>query len=715
MDFSLIKKLYETGVVALDERRLSAALTGIRQMLSALNYKAAPETFSELCHDYQLMVKYMSEGYADPDRHQLYLHFIQRGYELYTTLFREATLQRDAPTTHYATLWRTLQYMQGPHNMADLLGNSPSYRQLFEITYTSCVWDDTTYAQGKEILRSRSLSTFDQCVMISALTLATLDFFDRKKILLLFDVLDTPSNPACQIRVMVALLLLCIKYSRRWEAYPDILHKYQSLDKNHTFIHALRDIQVQLLLSRETQEIEKSLQEEIIPDMMKQAKQFKLNKKLGTEMLNDAAQQMEQNPEWNKHLSDSAWSRKLHKLIDMQQKGADIFMGSFRMFKQKFPFFSAAANWFCPFDIHHPEIEKIIREKTYIQGFINNANLCDSDKYSFSFMFAGIPAAQNAMLQKQLQENGLSEEMLSGQAVDDSLSKDSLLHLCRSYIQDLYRYFKLFHPHEQIADPFKLDLLFINTPLLKRLLNHEDLKLLGDFSFSEKHYPEARKFYELLEPSAEIYQKIGFCHQIAGKYAEAIQSYDRANLLGADDAWAMRQMADCYRRTGKYAKALQYYTELEKRNSEDCNNLIRIGECLICEGRYEEALPKLFKADYLDETTGNALRPLAWCLLSLNRMEEAQSYYQKILNRVPSATDFLNAGHVAWIQGNVKGAITLYRQSMQASSITSASLHFFSEDAELLQKHAILHDDLCIMVDILNGINLQDLSVAEIQ
>ena len=174
-------------------------------------------------------------------------------------------------------------------------------------------------------------------------------------------------------------------------------------------------------------------------------------------------------------------------------------------------------------------------------------------------------------------------------------------------------------------------------------------------------------------------------------------------------------MADCYRRTGKYAKALQYYTELEKRNSEDCNNLIRIGECLICEGRYEEALPKLFKADYLDETTGNALRPLAWCLLSLNRMEEAQSYYQKILNRVPSATDFLNAGHVAWIQGNVKGAITLYRQSMQASSITSASLHFFSEDAELLQKHAILHDDLCIMVDILNGINLQDLSVAEIQ
>ena len=139
MDFSLIKKLYETGVVALDERRLSAALTGIRQMLSALNYKAAPETFSELCHDYQLMVKYMSEGYADPDRHQLYLHFIQRGYELYTTLFREATLQRDAPTTHYATLWRTLQYMQGPHNMADLLGNSPSYRQLFEITYTNIV------------------------------------------------------------------------------------------------------------------------------------------------------------------------------------------------------------------------------------------------------------------------------------------------------------------------------------------------------------------------------------------------------------------------------------------------------------------------------------------------------------------------------------------------------------------------------------------------
>lgn len=710
MDFSLVKKIYDTGIQALDERRLSPALSGIKQMLSTLNCKSQAEAFSELCHDYQLMVNYMKEGYADPDRHQLYLRFIQRCYELYTALFRQAVLQHDAPATHYATLWRTLQYMQGPKNLADLRASSPSYRHLFEITYTSGIWDEMTYTIGKDILLSGHLSEFDQCVTISALTLATLDFFDRRKILLLFDILDTTSSSHCQIRIMVALHLLCIKYAERWEAYPEILYKFKSLDENSTFVHALRDIQVQFLLSRETQEIEKSLQEDIIPDMMKQAKQFRLNKKLGTEQFNDALHQIEQNPEWNKHLTDSAWNRKLHKLMDMQQKGADIFMGSFRMFKQKFPFFSVAANWFCPFDVHHPEIERIARDKTYLQAFINNANLCDSDKYSFCFMFAGIPAAQNAILQKQLQEAGLSEEALSGQAVDDSLNKDRLIQFCRSYIQDLYRYFKLFRPEEQLSDPFKLDLLFVNTPLLRDLISNGDIKRLGDFSFSEKHYTDARKFYELLEPSAEILQKIGFCYQIKGKYAEAIQAYDRANLLGADDAWVLRQLADCYRRTGEYAKALRLYNELEKMNSEDCDNLIRIGECLICEERYEEALPKLFKADYLDETTGKALRPLAWCLLSLNRIEEAKSYYLKILNGSPSATDFLNAGHVEWILGNVKEAIALYRQSLQSSVSTTATLQFFAEDAGLLQKHAIRHDDLCIMVDILNGLDLQDMS-----
>lgn len=706
MDAARVRKLYDSVLQSLDTHRLYDALTSMGQLLAEAGQKQFSEPYHELCRDYQLLMNYMKEGYQDPDRRKLFRQFLQRSYDLGATIYREVHLRSAA--SYYASLWRTLQLMEGPKSLNELFRQPVfSYRQLFELAYTSDNWDEATYEAVKRGFAEQRFSAYEGPTLISAVTLAAMEFFDVKKIKLLVDLLNMTTSVACQARAMVGLVLLVLRHAERITVYPELETSLQALADTPIFLHSIRDLQVQLLLSLETQNIEKSLREEIIPDMMKQAQELKLNKKWGTDFFHENLHEMEMNPAWDQKLDKTGWSKKVHRLIEMQQKGADIFMGSFRMFKQKFPFFAVAANWFYPFDAEQDDVAAVLRNNPALKSFIQQAELCDSDKYSFCLMVGALPASQSDLLRQQLQAAGITDGSPMDQAAEHEVAKDKLIKHIRIYIQDMYRYFKLFPHHSPANDPFSGDLLLTDCPLLKTFFSEKDLQELGDFAFSENLYDLSKYFYEMLPPSADNFQKIGFSYQTKGAYEKAIQAYDKANLLGADNAWGYRHLADCYRRTGQYAKALQLYTKLEKANPEDSSNLVRIGECLICEGKFEEALPKLFKADYIDESSGMALRALAWCLLSLGKTEQAQSYYKKILDRKPAAMDYLNAGHTEWILGNIPQAITFYRQSLQLRQQSVADLQFFAEDAQLLASHGILSDDLSMMVDIINERTLQ--------
>ena len=94
----------------------------------------------------------------------------------------------------------------------------------------------------------------------------------------------------------------------------------------------------------EQPELSDRLREDIIPEMMKQVREAKKNAQRSKdflaqhlsadELLSDAAL----NPEWDKDGKPSLFGQKMRELHEMQRKGADIFMSSFKMFKQNFPF-----------------------------------------------------------------------------------------------------------------------------------------------------------------------------------------------------------------------------------------------------------------------------------------------------------------------------------------------------------------------------------------
>ena len=156
------------------------------------------------------------------------------------------------------------------------------------------------------------------------------------------------------------------------------------------------EIQQLLLLTRETEQINKKMQEEILPRMMSDSQAFDK-----TIQIKDLSSLEDLSPELGKNIEEI--SKSLNKLNALQKKGADTHMGSFSQLKS-FPFFQQAAHWFYPFDKQTPEVSTLFRteddKKTSLMDMLLSSDeFCDSDKYSFCFTLN-----LNPMIQKGLTE-----------------------------------------------------------------------------------------------------------------------------------------------------------------------------------------------------------------------------------------------------------------------------------------------------------------------
>ena len=115
---------------------------------------------------------------------------------------------------------------------------------------------------------------------------------------------------------------------------------------------------------------------------------------------------------------------------------------------------------------------------------------------------------------------------------------------------------------------------------------------------------------------------------------------------------------------------------------------------------YDKALSYYYKVDYLDSKGTKARRPIAWCSFLAGKYEQAASWYQKILSATPTAPDYLNAAHVAWVRGNIREAINLYLQSIEAdgNNIKRFTQNFEHDTQELIDA-GIKQEDIPIILD----------------
>ena len=336
----------------------------------------------------------------------------------------------------------------------------------------------------------------------------------------------------------------------------------------------------------------------------------------------------------------------------------------------------------------------------------------NSDKYSLFFTIHQLPQAQQEMMLSQLNEQQMNELMENSNSNPEMIKRlnESPGAISNQYLHDLYRFFKLSVRRQEFRDIFQDKLDFHNVPALDNILYWADVLFpIADFYISKERWEEAVEIYKELEEIGEFegddiadgYQKFGYVLQKTKQYEEAIQAYLKADTLKPDNIWNNRHLATCYRLTKNYRAALTYYKKVEEVAPEDANVIFYIGNCLAEMEQYEEALNYFFKLDFIKSNCMKAWRGIGWCSFISRKYKQAMKYYEKIIGQKPQAIDYMNAGHVAWVMGDIQKAVTFYEKAIIACESREHFLEMFHKDEEALLKQGVREEDIPLMLDLL--------------
>ena len=729
-----IRNRYNEICANLASRRLKPAFDSIGKLVYENGLLAFADEYRTQEETYHYMLKYTLEGIHDPERQKIYLKLIvsvfqlaDKIYEALRTKFSssvEYEKKRGYKSLYYTDFEKLFSELEDYyHNMElnSLIENDelkiherqnkaiPHHQKLVGLFYHIWFRDELTADETGFLIKffaSPLIEVPYKSLIISALMLSLQRYFCPEKFSLLFDLYDSEEIQMNQ-RAMVALLINFFKYDKRIPFYPSIDGRLKIVSENGSFKRDLERIFIQFIRSRETEKINKKIQDEIIPEMIKISPTLK--DKINLDSLMEECFSEDENPEWEKIFKDfPGLMDKMEEFSELQMEGADVFISSFSMLKI-FPFFSELSNWFVPFFSENPEITKAINISDEVTGqlvkTIDSALvLCNSDKYSFCLSIKNFPAENLEFMAQgmkaemdQLNEIEKEEKVTSPGREAEFISNQ--------YIQDLYRFYKL-HPRKSgFDDIFRWRFDFHNLLTVGSILK-EDPKMLrniAEYYFSKNYFDEAAEIYNYLalaEKSGELYQKIAFCYQKLGDYQSALDSYMKAELYELNKLWNLQKIAFCYRSLKQPAKALEYYRLAEKVDPENLNIQLSIGHCLLELEQFEDALKCYFKVEYLSPGNKKVWRPVGWCSFVTGKKQQAEKYFQKLIDNEPNKHDLMNMGHVQWSLGHRKEALDCYKKAIEKIGLSEQEFfNIFEEDLHYLLEQGVDKDDVPIMLD----------------
>ena len=305
---------------------------------------------------------------------------------------------------------------------------------VFEKRCISVGWTDEESKEAHALLRSVLIPANDLAVMISAVTVSLLGIFDARKFQFLLTAYNEHQEELITQRALVGITLVAFHQQDHLALYPEFIAALSLLAESPHALKQLHNIQILLLLSRETVKIDKKMREEIIPQMMKSQQ---LNKAVYS--ITDLEDLEDMNPEWKADMEKRG--ERIRELSELQMEGADTYMTTFCQLKT-YPFLFHISLWFYPFDKQVPEVAALfetgqINDKSLINLMLNSPLFCNSDKYSFCLTVNSIPPSQRQALSMQIDvQNDWMKQNLNS-------AEEQANVICRQYIHDLYRFIKL--------------------------------------------------------------------------------------------------------------------------------------------------------------------------------------------------------------------------------------------------------------------------------
>jgi tetratricopeptide (TPR) repeat protein len=736
INVSKIKSQYNRLCFLVSARRVKDALDVLKTMVSESGYSDFFIQQEHLEHTYEQMLNYMLEGVQDPERDRVYhklltsiLELADRvkdqlleqlsGWHTYI-LKREVDRQQELTGKRVIETLDDLSFKRELDEMMDEGVVSPEAdderRRKLSAEIFKHLWLSNRYNEAENSLSAAIISCSDflwheKSLYISAILLSGLRYWDEGKVHRLIDFIEEEDQEV-SARALVALVILLYKYDLRVEFYPNIIHRLKLISEEQNLVQNLEKIVLQLIRTRDTLEIGRKLQEDLMPEMAKLKP--KLEDKLKMDDIRDELLEEGRNPDWESMFSESDdLYRKVDEFMKLQMEGADVYMTTFAHLKQ-FPFFNEMTNWLVPFHDKNPDLKEIYDSKSehfdpdiFVDGLKKTPFLCNSDKYSFIFNLRFLPEEQKHMLSNAflMEMEGMQEMLEDEKLTSGDFTKRTVFI---QYIQDLYRFFKISPFKNEFEDVFggKLDLYRSN--FFGHIVEEDSTtRNIAEFLFEKDHFEEALDIFKMLlekQPNdRELLEKAGYCYQKMGNFREAVTYYQRIGLTGEVNLWTLKNLGICYRKYGEYQEALKVYKKAAILQPDDQTIESLIGFCHLKLGNYTTALKHYFKMEYLNPGTQHILRPIAWCYFAMGELEKSDKYFTKVFEAKPGYYDYINYGHLQWAKGNKKDAVELYIQSLRDLNFGMEEfLKTIEDDRELLVKNGISQKDIPLMLDYLH-------------
>lgn len=699
------------------ERMFQQIITGNAGLAiaEAETYLAAwpnPQTAEKLRaikDEYLLMAGYWTKGVRDPQLEQQYQRLLQRVYVLCANIavFRHikassylSMLHINARKPGYRWAMDDIRReLEGFVSDVALLELEPeeqrkqksrdTYRRhqqyvnaLFNYILTSHAWTGGTGEAMLELLLAPTVDSTDQQLLVSAVALSLMNRFDMVKFRLLTNVYRLSADEQVRQRALVGWVLG--SDDDFIGVYPEQRTLVADMLRDEAVCSELTELQMQLVYTLNAEKDTTTITKEIMPDLIKN-NNFRITRNGLEEIPEDPLEDV-LNPDASEQRMERLES-SFQRMIDMQKQGADIYFGGFSQMK-RFPFFYDISNWLVPFYMQHPDISEFVEHagsSTMLEKMLRRGSFCDSDKYSFVMAFQQV---LNHLPDKFKQMVNSGEAMLGNEIEPEELQSATFMR--RSYLMDLYRFFRLFPNRSALCNPFdttKSELgfclfftsaLFSSTPLeaykpkvtamlKKQRLNASATLLLDSFpeTMHDAQYYLWRGDYAAalrLEPDNER-ALAGHARELfkAGRHDEAEACYDRLQLLHPKTGYVLNKAV-----------------------------------CLVQMEEYEEALRWLYQLNYEHEDDDNVTRVLAWALTCSGKLEQAAKYYSQLtVADTATAEDYQNQGCCLWLMERISDAADSLHKYAKLSGVSADSPNFL--DTDWLQRRGISDTDIKMM------------------
>ena len=706
--------------------RLFFALENMKELIRQSTRSEYFYELESIEENYKNLLRYAYEGVADPQRNEILLsisasilnladelknHLLEDTYPVkrQTRIRLEGEFGTDS-----SAISAKIDEIFFSHEVSELLDSekvpTPVSDSIFKLIWLSRELTDSHIKLIKYINQDKDVEWHEKCLIVSALTLSLLNFFDPQKLQLLSEFILKRDQQVYH-RALTGLILALIRYDDRISYYPHIIKLIDDLSKDDEIRKDVEAIILQLLMAGETERITKEFQEEVMPDMQKMMP--KIGDKLQLDEVVEEDDPEEENPVWKEIIDEvPGLFEKIEKFSKMQMEGADVFMSTFAMLK-RFDFFNTLNNWFVPFYHNHPALQAAGQEDEDIrhrlmEGLEKAFYICNSDKYSFALNFQAIPPQQRSMIVthfeaelEQMKEMASEEEI-----VDPAMISNAIF---TQYIQDLYRFYKLYPSKAEFDDIFQWKLKFNQLEFYRKFADEKTFtEQLAAFYFSKDHWKEAIAMYRFMETlglsSSQLYQKLGYAWQKTGHWQEAMEAYQKAELFDTDRLWILKKLAWCSIKLNDFSQALEYIDQALKLQPEDLNLHSQAGKCHLNLKAYEEAIKNYNQVRFFSPGNLKALRPIGYSHFILGNMEQAAEAYHEILEstKEPGPYDLMNAGHVALCQGEREKALSFYRSALATTGFDKKLfVEAFREDSPYLEQHGVKPEEIPLIIDYL--------------